>query len=150
MMSVSLPPQVMWIWWGKELWTFAVLFLQTIKFDVYIGTTPLPVTVTTRIVTFLIGNPYKPSFTTVTGWGVDLMYINWELLSTNFACSPNRIITSFKMISILIGTVLHVWHCWLQMFLHLSSHFNVNNCRMDSESSGLTLILMEFDDVKCI
>ena len=41
---------------------------------------PLPVTVTTRIVTFLIGNPYKPSFTTVTGWGVDLKNVKcWEL-----------------------------------------------------------------------
>ena len=30
--------------------------------------------VTTRIITFLIGNPYKPSFVTVTGWGVDLRY----------------------------------------------------------------------------
>ena len=38
----------------------------------YLGTTPHPVTVTTRIITFLIGNPYKPSFVTVTGWGVDL------------------------------------------------------------------------------
>ncbi len=33
--------------------------------------TPHPVTVTTRIITFLAGNPYKPSFATVTGWGVD-------------------------------------------------------------------------------
>ena len=32
--------------------------------------------VTTRIVTFSIGNPYKPSFVTVTGWGVDLRYIH--------------------------------------------------------------------------
>ena len=30
------------------------------------------VTVTTRIIPFLVGNPYKPSFVTVTGWGVDL------------------------------------------------------------------------------
>ncbi len=30
---------------------------------------PCPVTVTTRIVIFLIGNPYKPSFATVTGRG---------------------------------------------------------------------------------
>ena len=28
-----------------------------------------PVTVTTRIITFLVGNPYKPSFATVTGLG---------------------------------------------------------------------------------
>ncbi len=33
--------------------------------------TPHPVTVTTRIIAFLVGNPYKPSFATVTGWGVD-------------------------------------------------------------------------------
>ena len=30
--------------------------------------------VTTRIITFLVGNPYKPSFVTVTGWGVDPTY----------------------------------------------------------------------------
>ena len=41
---------------------------------VWFRSTPHPVTVTTRIITFLIGNPYKPSFVTVTGWGVDLMY----------------------------------------------------------------------------
>ena len=39
---------------------------------VYFRSTPHPVTVTTRIITFLVGNPYKPSFPTVTGWGVDL------------------------------------------------------------------------------
>ena len=33
--------------------------------------TPHAVAVTTRIVTFLVGNPYKPSFVTVTGRGVD-------------------------------------------------------------------------------
>ena len=36
---------------------------------IYLGCGPLPVTVTTRIITFLIGNPYKPSLTTVTGRG---------------------------------------------------------------------------------
>ena len=35
-------------------------------FELY---TPHPVTVTTRIIPFLEGNPYKPSFVTVTGWG---------------------------------------------------------------------------------
>ena len=38
---------------------------------IYLRSTPHPVTVTTRIITFLVGNPYKPSFATVTGWGVD-------------------------------------------------------------------------------
>ncbi len=32
---------------------------------------PHPVTVTTRIIPFVVGNPYKPSFVTVTGRGVD-------------------------------------------------------------------------------
>ena len=31
------------------------------------GLSPLPVTVTTRIITFFVGDPYKPSFATVTG-----------------------------------------------------------------------------------
>ena len=34
-------------------------------FDDYI------LTVTSWIIPFLVGNPYKPSFVTVTGWGVD-------------------------------------------------------------------------------
>ena len=34
-----------------------------------IGLSPLPVTVTTRIITYLVGDPYKPSFATVTGKG---------------------------------------------------------------------------------
>ena len=37
--------------------------------EVYIVLSPLPVTVTTRIITFLVGDPYKPSFATVTGRG---------------------------------------------------------------------------------
>ena len=37
-----------------------------------IGCGPLPVTVTTRIITFSIRDPYKPSFTTVTGRGATL------------------------------------------------------------------------------
>ena len=41
---------------------------------IYLRSTPHPVTVTTRIITFLVGNPYKPSFATVTGWGVDPIY----------------------------------------------------------------------------
>ncbi len=46
----------------------------------YFRSTPHPVTVTTRIITFLVGNPYKPSFATVTGWGVDPTYIQVFLL----------------------------------------------------------------------
>ena len=35
----------------------------------YFGCGPLPVTVTTRVITNSVGNPYKPSFATVTGRG---------------------------------------------------------------------------------
>ena len=42
---------------------------------IFIRSTPHPVTVTTRIITFLVGNPYKPSFATVTGPGVDPIYM---------------------------------------------------------------------------
>ena len=41
---------------------------------IYIGTTPHPVRVTTRTITFLVGDPYKPSFVTVTGWGDNPIY----------------------------------------------------------------------------
>ena len=34
-----------------------------------LGCPPCPGTVTTRIIPFLVGNPYKPSFVTVTGRG---------------------------------------------------------------------------------
>ena len=40
----------------------------------HIGCGPLTVTVTTRIITFLVGDPYKPSFTTVTVRGPDPIY----------------------------------------------------------------------------
>ena len=43
---------------------------------IYIGLSPFPVTVTTRIITFLVGNPYKPSFATVTGRGDTPIYIH--------------------------------------------------------------------------
>ena len=46
------------------------------QYRLYIGYGPLTVTVTTWIIPFLVGNPYKPSFATVTGWGVDPSYIN--------------------------------------------------------------------------
>ena len=64
-------------YWG-DLFSgaFAVSFREVKKMKVSpnrisIRSTPHPVTVTTRIITFLVGNPYKPSFATVTGWGVD-------------------------------------------------------------------------------
>ncbi len=37
--------------------------------SIYFGLSPLPVTVTTRIIPFLVGNPYKPSFPLLLGGG---------------------------------------------------------------------------------
>ena len=36
---------------------------------IWFGFTPHPVPATTRIITVLVGNPSKPSFATLTGWG---------------------------------------------------------------------------------
>ena len=53
-----------------------VVLVRTVTiWGVYLGSTLHPVTVTTRIIPLLVGNPYKPSFTTVTGWEVDPRYI---------------------------------------------------------------------------
>ena len=51
--------------------TLGFLGIITDKYprDIGFGLSPLPVTVTTRIITFLVGDPYKPSFATVTGRG---------------------------------------------------------------------------------
>ena len=63
--------------WNLNTFLFGGDYTPQSSFDKVIGSlgsTPHPVTVTTRIVTFLVGNPYKPSFVTVTGWGVDPKY----------------------------------------------------------------------------
>ncbi len=43
--------------------------LKAMKTTNYLGLSPLPVRVTTRIITFLVGNPYKPSFPLLLGGG---------------------------------------------------------------------------------
>ena len=42
--------------------------------DIYLGLSPFPVVVTTGILTLLIGDPYRPSFATVTGKGHTSIY----------------------------------------------------------------------------
>ena len=39
------------------------------KSRIHLGLSPLPVRVTTRIIAFLVGNPYKPSFPLLLGGG---------------------------------------------------------------------------------
>ena len=52
---------------GETLLYFSTVQNQEVESILhYVGCGPLTVTVTTRIITFLVGDPYKPSFTTVT------------------------------------------------------------------------------------
>ena len=54
-----------------------------------LGVSPLTVTVTTRIITFLVGDPYKPAFTTVTVRGPYPRYIDvTNLLLTSWDIHP--------------------------------------------------------------
>ena len=48
----------------------------------YLGLSPLPITVTTRIAMFLVGDPYKHSFATVTGRGGNPNHIIWWIFPT--------------------------------------------------------------------
>ena len=50
---------------------------------VYLGCPPHRMPVTTRIITFLVGDPYKPSFTTVTVRGPHPRYTYLYIPSVN-------------------------------------------------------------------
>ena len=75
-------------------------------FKIYVGSTPHPVTVTTRIIAFLIGNPYKPSFVTVTGWGVDRRYME-------LATSPKgfKTLQELKLGCFFLGVGWGIFNC---------------------------------------
>ena len=60
-----LPPTSRRVRFGLESSTE----VSTCPTFIYLGWSPLPVRVTTRIVTFLVGNPYKPSFPLLLGGG---------------------------------------------------------------------------------
>ncbi len=68
---------------------------------VYFRSTPHPVTVTSRIITFLVGNPYKPSFATVTGWGRSKVYLptfttlNYRHVHWNVALNRPALLSAF-------------------------------------------------------
>ncbi len=58
---------------------------------IFVGLSPLPVRVTTRISTFLVGNPYKPSFPLLLGGGT-----TQDICNSKFRClfSFGRVHTS--------------------------------------------------------
>ena len=91
---------------GFERWNGGdfILLRLFIEMYIYIGCGPLTVTMTTGIITFLIGNPYKPSFTTVTGRGPHSMYtcicifidVIWHLSYDIYSCNLGIIIKRFS------------------------------------------------------
>ena len=83
-------------------------------FCVYLGLSPLPVRVTTRIIIFLVGNPYKPSFPLLLGGGTTqciseevLRHVQWRVWWT-------RVFRVFQMLEIITSQRDRVCHlsCW--------------------------------------
>ena len=81
-----LPQPRPWRIWASETPPWGVSWTSVPKSDsllgsfmlnnhIYVGCGPVTVTVTTRIITFLVGDPYKPSFTTVTVRGPHPIYM---------------------------------------------------------------------------
>ena len=59
-----------------------------------LGLSPLPVRVTTRIITFLVGNPYKPSFPLLLGGGTTQSKpkLHFVVQNVSFSgCTPSLI-----------------------------------------------------------
>ena len=70
-----------WLGSASALLMGLIVFAHRVCSLLYLGLSPLPVTVTTRIITFLVGDPYKPSFATVIGRGDNPSYIkHWPVL----------------------------------------------------------------------
>ena len=90
-----------------------------------VGLSPLPVTVTTRIVMFLVGDPYKPSFPLLLGGGTtQIMRLIIESLNTGrfslaaIVCCPSRcrLVPSFGDHRFQVGGTHKYWqnnrHNW--------------------------------------
>ena len=88
----------------KQTWK-QKLIANGCKKNVSLRSTPHPVTVTTRIITFLVGNPYKPSFATVTGWGVDPTYLIYIIVFIYFIFDRAD-----------QGFICSIYKCWLFFF----------------------------------
>ncbi len=59
----TLAGSVLYALWVDVFFSLAAIY------NVWFGWSPFPVIVTTRIITFLVGNPYKPSFPLLLGRG---------------------------------------------------------------------------------
>ena len=61
------------------LGSLRTLVFPTQFVSIYVGLSPLPVRVTTRIITLLVGNPYKPSFPLLLGGGTTQNICNRQI-----------------------------------------------------------------------
>ena len=78
-------------WNLDSQWEFFLWVGLGVSTMLYIGCGPFPVTVTTRIITFLVENPYEPLFATVTGKGPHPSYIYAAQLAHNrYLCAMLR------------------------------------------------------------
>ncbi len=74
--SMNMPQQDR-LDWNWAVWTWIDLYWYAN--DIWFGLSPLPVRVTTRIITFLVGNPYEPSFPLLLGGGTTQYMIIYDL-----------------------------------------------------------------------
>ena len=65
------------VWVGVLLWRIYI-YICVYTYVYRLDLPPHSATVTTRIIAILVGNPYTSLFVTVTGWGVDQMYISQQ------------------------------------------------------------------------
>ncbi len=90
------------VWWfrGDLLMSWIVLVVSCVAVVDWVVHPPR-IPVTTRIITFLVGNPYKPSFVTATGRGDNPCCRQWQ------ACFRNE--TSY-VVSMFLMTVVPWFH----------------------------------------
>ncbi len=110
--------QIYYIYINIDTWQSIlsnVLFVGNYTLEqclIYLRSTPHPVTVTTRSITCLVGNPYKPSFATVTGWGVYPRYTHIWFVSKK----PELFLCFQAFVACLLGVengiCVCVWTCW--------------------------------------
>ena len=115
-----------------------VILLHNGAWIIYLGCGPLPVTVTTRMITFRLGNLYRlPSFTTVTGRGPHPNHNNDlpNFLSRGSEAraqlslthrlggeDPKVIIYVYKYVYIYIYVRLFLPKSWLSWIFHIAYH----------------------------
>ena len=114
--------------------------------------------VTTRIIPFLVGNPYKPLFETVTGWGVDqnnTVFVYgfldfWSFLISHifyfYFCWPEISASQAMIIRFLFGvSIQQVSVAWVDFFQ--ASHRPCNR-KSASPAYNCCIIYFEYQKIR--